>query len=387
MDYQSASLAFKLKKVWRFRRMYGWRRTLAKVQSQRHMCRTFDTLPPSSDKLGDRQQIGLIGCGNYPFANIAYFLNQAHGRVIGGCMDINADRAASLAAHYRVPMHTTDVSDLMENENIRLLYIASNHASHAEYAIEGLKHGKDVYIEKPHVVNEDQLGRLVDAFRSSTGRVYLGFNRPGSRFGRILREAIDNETGPGIYNWFVAGHEIDPDHWYFHPKEGGRVLGNLCHWTDFLYVLLGENAFPIQITPIQSQASDADISVNYVFGDGSIGVITFSAKGHVFDGVREQLTAHRGNCLATLDDFVKLTVDVVERKRQYRNRKRDHGHRDNILAAYRNSILQEPYDREERLTHLANTAHLFLRTKDALETRQTMVIEPYEFDQVARMAS
>ena len=30
-----------------------------------------------------------------------------------------------------------------------------------------------------------------------------------------------------MISWFIAGHNIDSDHWYFNPKEGGRVLGNL----------------------------------------------------------------------------------------------------------------------------------------------------------------
>ncbi len=385
MDYQSTSLLFKLKKVSRYVRMYGCHRTWAKVQAQRHISRTFNSLPVSRNQLNDRQQVGLIGCGNYAFANIAHFLNRAHGRVIGGCMDVDANRAASLAAHYGAPLHTTDVDELLQHENIRLLYIASNHATHAEYAIDGLRNGKDVYIEKPHVVNEDQLRRLTQAMQNSTGRVFLGFNRPNSRLGRLLRSAITEQSGPGVYNWFVAGHEIDPNHWYFHPREGGRVLGNLCHWTDFLFVLLGPDAFPIQIIPVRDQSSDVDIAVNYIFGDGSIGVITFSAKGHTFEGVKERFSAHRGNCLAVLDDFADLTVEVISRKRRYRNRHRDHGHRDNILAAYQASILGGPYDRQARFDHMKNTAHLFLQTKRALEINQRVTVLPYQ-DKVSKTA-
>ncbi len=374
MDYNAASIPFKVRKVWRYGQMFGWRRTWAKVQAHRHQSRHFDVLPTSHHRLEKPQQVGLIGCGNYAFANIAYFLHRAQGRVIGGCMDKNPHRAASLARHYGAPLHTTDAEELLENDHIRLLYIASNHASHAEYAIRGLEHGKDVYIEKPHVVDDDQLDRLTRAMQETRGRVYLGFNRPGSKLGRTLRRALDEQPGAGVYNWFVAGHEIDPDHWYFHPREGGRVLGNLCHWTDFLYVLLGPRAFPIQITPVSARSSDVDIAVNYVFGDGSIGVITFSAKGHTFDGVRERFSAHQGNCLAVLEDFASLTVEIVDKKRCYRGRHRDHGHRDNILGAYRTTFHNQPYDHRAQLERIVNTAHLFLRTKEALETGRTLTI-------------
>ena len=41
-----------------------------------------------------------------------------------------------------------------------------------------------------------------------------------------------------MINWFIAGHAIDEDHWYYKDEEGGRILGNLCHWTILLFSLL-----------------------------------------------------------------------------------------------------------------------------------------------------
>ncbi len=52
-----------------------------------------------------------------------------------------------------------------------MIYIASNHASHAEYAIQALNTGKNVHIEKPHVVTEDQLERLCLAMSERKGKV------------------------------------------------------------------------------------------------------------------------------------------------------------------------------------------------------------------------
>ena len=40
------------------------------------------------------------------------------------------------------------------------------------------------------MVNEDQLDRLIDAMKSSKGKVRLGFNRPTSRFGKLIFEKL-----------------------------------------------------------------------------------------------------------------------------------------------------------------------------------------------------
>jgi predicted dehydrogenase len=377
MDYFKQSTAFKVKKVLRYVRLYGIERTRVKVHGQRHMKKQYETLPPRSKAAKEGQRVALIGCGNYAFSNIAHYLRKSYGDVIASCMDVDLHRAASLAEHHKVPLYTDDAQEIINNEAVELVYIASNHASHAEYAIAALEKGKSVYIEKPHVVNEDQLVRLVAAMEASAGRVFLGFNRPGSRFGRLILEHLEAEAGAGMYNWFVAGHEIDPDHWYFKPEEGGRVLGNLCHWTDFVLRMAGPAPFPIRINPTRAEKSDSDIAVTYTFRDGTIAVITFSAKGHTFEGVKEKLSAHRGNCLISMEDYETMTIDVVDVKKRFRNRYRDHGHKKNICLAYDAVFGKEPYDREATMHYVANSAWLFLKTKEALERNEQLEIEPF----------
>lgn len=376
MDYTRQPLTFRARKVLRYVHLYGPQRTRIKVLGQLHMKRRFEHLPPRSTRLGTGQQVGIIGCGNYAFSNIAYYLTKEFGRVIGGCMDHNAHRAASLARHYGAPFYTDDVDELLSLSEIDTIYIASNHASHAPYAVRALEAGKHVYIEKPHVVNEEQLAALAAVLPQTDRLVFLGFNRPGSRFGELILEHLGCESGPGMYNWFVAGHAIDPDHWYFKPEEGGRVLGNLCHWTDFVLRMAGP-AFPVIITPTRASRSDTDIAVTYTFADETIAAITFSAKGHTFEGVREVLNAHRGNCLISMSDYERMTIDVVARKRSFRNAFRDHGHRRNIVAALRAVRGQLPYDRAQYLRHALDSAWFFLKTREALESNRTISIESY----------
>ncbi len=233
-------------------------------------------------------------------------------------MDVH--RAASLFAQYHLNYYTDDPARLIADPAVDLVYIASNHASHAEYAIQALERGKSVHIEKPHAVTEDQLLRLCRAMHSSSGRVRLGFNRPYSPFGQAIRAALGSQSGPAMLNWFIAGHELPKDHWYFKDEEGGRVLGNLCHWTDFIYQLVpAENRLPVVITPTRSRQADCDIAVTYRFGDDTLAVITFSAKGHTFEGVRERFAAHRGNVLISMDDFQELLVENVDRKTRKRS--------------------------------------------------------------------
>lgn len=378
MDYLAQPFRFKLKKVVRYVKLYGMSRTYIKIRGQQHKRRTFVELPPRRHEIAPGQTVGIIGCGNFSFTTIAYYLRRKFGPVVGICMDRNIERAASMSQFYRVPVYTTDAGEVMRAKELQLVYIASNHASHAEYAIAALQHGKHVYIEKPHVVSEEQLGRLIHAIDRSTGKVFLGFNRPASRFGEIIQEYLAREPGPGMYNWFVAGHAIEPDHWYLQAREGGRVLGNLCHWTDFILRLVPASAYPIEINPTAASGSVSDFVVTYTFADGTIATISFSAKGHAFEGVRERFNGQKGNCLMSMDDFRRLTIDVADVKRRFFNLYRDHGHQRNIVGAYESVMTGAPYDRDRHRAYVANTGWLFLKTKEALDTGKRVTLYPFD---------
>lgn len=376
LDYTQQPLAFRIKKALRYTRLYGVDRTVAKVRAQYHMKCRYSEFPrqPEAAAEDPGRHVGILGCGNFSYTVVAYYLARRRGDVIRGAMDIDLNRAASLAQRYQAAYFTDDASKVVEDPQIDLVYIASNHASHAEYAIEALRRGKHVHIEKPHVVDFDQLRRLCMAMGDSAGQVSLGFNRPGSPFGRQIREALEGQAGAMMLNWFVAGHEIPPDHWYHRPEEGGRVLGNLCHWTDFVLRLVPEEQrYPIKILPARAEQSDCDIALSYVFGEGSIATITFSAKGHAFEGVKERFAAHRGNVLVAMDDFQTLTIERREHKQRRRLRYRDHGHETSVLDSYALHEGRAGLD----ASYVWETGELFLRTREALESDRPVVVDAF----------
>jgi predicted dehydrogenase len=377
MDYKSAPLVFKARKALRYVRLYGIRRTLVKVRGQYHMAKRYDPLPPNHVREGSKAHVGLIGCGNYAYSVIAYYLRKNYGNVIRGCMDVEINRAASMFEAYRACYYTADADEIIRDPKIDLVYIASNHASHAEYAIRALQAGKDVHIEKPHVVRQDQLERLVAAQTAGPGRILsIGYNRPESRLGNEMRTRLWQESGELMQNWFIAGHEIPADHWYFRDEEGGRVLGNLCHWTDLTYQMMPpERRYPIRITPTRSAKSDCDIAVTYTFGDGSIAAITFSAKGHAFEGVTERYAAHRGNVLLFMDDFQELTIKSGPEKRRIVLGVRDHGHEQSVRRSY--DARSEAGGAGVTPAYCWEAGALFLGTKEALESGRDVKLQEF----------
>jgi predicted dehydrogenase len=378
MDYTTAPLTFRARKAARYVRLYGPRRTLVKVRGQYHMRASGPVRGKRLTAGRPDAHVGLIGCGNFAFSHIAYFLGKNAGPVIRGAMDIEGARAESIAKRYGMHYATQDARRVIEDPLIDLVYIASNHASHADYAVDALEAGKSVHIEKPHVVDDDQLLRLCRAMERTGGRVRLGFNRPVSGLGQRVSGLLASQEGAMMLNWFVAGHEIPPGHWYYRPEEGGRILGNLCHWSDFSMQMVDpEQRFPVKICPTRGAQTDSDIAVAYVFADDSIAAITFSAKGHAFEGVREHLSAHRGDVLLALEDFKDLRDQCQERRERVRLRFRDHGHEAAIMRSYAMSAKGGGHEPGVDVGYVWDTAQLFLRTREALEQERNIIVDGF----------
>lgn len=379
MDYTTQSLPFKIKKTLRYTKLYGLRRTLIKIKGQYHMKKRYETLPRLRTAPKEGGHIGIVGCGNFAFSTIAYYLKKNYGCVMRGAMDIDIHKAASLFEEYCLRYYTDNADKIISDPAIDLIYIASNHASHTEYAIKAMMAGKYVHIEKPHVVTEDQLKRLCTAMLEEKGKVALGFNRNASRITKMIKHYLDSQSGPAMFNWFVVGHDIPPDHWYATEEEGGRIFGNLCHWTDFVCQMMSaEHRYPITIIPARGDKSDCDIAVIFIFGEGSIATITFTAKGRTFEGVRERFSAQRGDALIFMDDFKNLTVEVVEEKHKLSQMFRDHGHESHIKRSYEMVRPNREPNPGCSVDYVWETGELFLKTKEALEKNEKVVLQPFD---------
>lgn len=372
------SFGYKIRKVMRYIGLYGLDRTFMKIRGQYHMQRTetfegdiyLNKASTSMDRF-----VGLIGCGNFPYCNTGFYLRKIAPKFLRGTYDLLSNRSLSLCADYGGSYAALNVNTLLEDPEIRLVYIASNHATHAEYAVAALDAGKHVHIEKPHVISQEQLEELCNAQeRNPSSMLFLGFNRPKSRLFKLLKTWLSKEDGPVAINWFVAGHKLADDHWYYDDAEGSRISGNVCHWTDLSLQIVGlENAFPCEVHATCPPNSKSDYAISILFADQSLASISFSAKGETFEGVREILNIQRGDLIATLDSFDYLEINHGSTKKIYKQFFRDHGHKDNLINSYL-AVRDNDSSRAVGSQYSLATARLFLACHQAVRDRKIVTV-------------
>jgi predicted dehydrogenase len=377
LNYLAKSSEFQIKKMIRNIRLNGWRRAWAEASGINHLSRNYITLPRQIGKMRTHHRVGMIGCGSQAYSAIAFYLRQEFGNIIAACMDKDINRAASLAMKYKVPLFTANADDVLESPNVELIYIASNPASHTEYAVRALEYGKDVYIESPHVVSIDQLHRLHKAMLSSEGKVFLGFNRPFSRFGKIISQRLNENSGQAVLNWFVSC-DMERKSAAKTPDKESRELENFCHWSDHVLQLAGSPKFPVTIIPARYEQSGSDFAVSLVFADSTVVSMTFASRGDQSWGTHESFRGRKGNLLIAMEDFQKLIIESDGVTKVYRNFRRESGCKGVVINAYRNTHYNEAYYRAEEVSHILNTAWLFLNIKEALQKNSQLIIRSYE---------
>lgn len=140
-----------LKRILRCAPIYGPRRALYKVAGRLRIGLPVRLRLPRAGS----PDIGLVGRGQFAFSTIAYYLAGRATSRIGACFDVDTHARDSLAHALRVPHVCTSVEDLLNTPGLRLVYISSNHASHAPYGAKALLHRlrtRLMEINKPQVL-------------------------------------------------------------------------------------------------------------------------------------------------------------------------------------------------------------------------------------------
>lgn len=116
--------------------------------------------------LGDRKlRVGIAGYGLCRFG--AAFSFQTHPNVeVVAVTDLDPNRCAGLAQACRCRKTYPSCEEMVKDDNIEAVFIATDAPSHARLAVEALKHGKHAASAVPAVFGSDALEdaqRLCDA--------------------------------------------------------------------------------------------------------------------------------------------------------------------------------------------------------------------------------
>lgn len=285
--------------------------------------------------------LGVIGAGNFATAVLFSEMKKISGLNWVGLATASGISSGHAGRRYGFQYATSDVGELIEDERINTIVVLTRHNLHAELVSTALSAGKHVFCEKPLAIDSGSLENVAQALSSADGLLMVGFNRRFAPLAVRLKERLAAVQDPLMMQYRVNAGMLPDDHWLHDPEQGGgRIIGEACHFIDFLTFLAGQPPVEVQTMGLANDARfhEDNVQVTLRFAGGSVGAITYVANGsRAFP--KERVEIFGGGQVAVLEDFRVLELVAGGRKRTFRSwLRQDKGHQGE-WEAFKKAIL------------------------------------------------
>ena len=283
-------------------------------------------------------QVGLLGAGSFAVSTMLPALKRVRGVELVAASAANGSHARHAAEKFGFHSCTTNEMEVLNSPLVNTVVIATRHHLHARQVIAALNSGKHVFCEKPLCLDDAELREIVARYESSVSArrlLMVGFNRRFAPLAVRMKKFIREAGEPLALHYRVNAGFLPVDHWLNDPLQGGgRILGEVCHFVDFLCFLTA--ASPVEVEtrslPNPGKYSNDNVVCSLRFADGSQGTISYMANGDKSYS-KERIEVFGGGNVAVLEDFRRLELVRSGKKRVFRLPfRQDKGHRGEFEA-------------------------------------------------------
>lgn len=173
--------------------------------------------------------VGWIGAGGYSTGVLLpAFAAAGFDRLVAvaSASGLSARRVADRAGFEKA---LSSADEVIADPDVEVVVIATPHDTHADYTVRALQAGKHVWCEKPLALSMEELNRVEAAWRESGCVLMVGHNR---RWAPHVLAVAEQLRGPAVVTYRVSAGPVPARHWYADRRQGGRLLGEVCHFVD-----------------------------------------------------------------------------------------------------------------------------------------------------------
>lgn len=266
--------------------------------------------------------VSFIGCGNFAKAVLLPTLKKTSGVRLRGICTASGMSCGETGRKEGFAFAATDQAEVLKDAETHLVMVTTRHDLHAGQIAAAVAADKYVFSEKPLCLDEGQLNELTKGVGESVERegnvarsarstrldkIMIGFNRRFSPHAKLLKEYFARRTLPLVMHYRVNAGQIPKDVWIQDPSVGGgRMVGEGCHFIDFMSYVCGAPVARVQAMCIQTanaaETPEDSICVNVQFADGSVGTLEYVALGDT-SLPKERCEIHGEGSTAVMDNF------------------------------------------------------------------------------------
>jgi predicted dehydrogenase len=190
---------------------------------------------------------GLIGCGDIAAKRVAAALRDSPGSTLVAVARARAELAAEFARQHGARRWHADWRDVLRDDELSAVYLATPVRLHAEQAVAAAEAGKHVLCEKPMAMDVAECERMIAAARSHGVRLGVAYYRHHYPLVARLRALLaSGEIGQPVLVQVDVFEPFDatagqPRSWLLNKKEagGGPMMDFGCHRIEVLLDLFG----------------------------------------------------------------------------------------------------------------------------------------------------
>ncbi len=250
--------------------------------------------------------VSFIGAGSYAQGNLLPNIPDFEEVQRIGVMTNTGTTSKRVAEKFKFQFCATQEADIL-NDKTNTLFVATRHDSHGSYVLKGLEANKHVFVEKPLCLLESELEAIIKAQAKSGKAVMVGFNRRFSPLTQKIKSTLG--SGPMSMIYRINAGNIPKDNWIQDMEiGGGRILGEVCHFIDYLTYLNGSLPTKISANALpDAHGLNDTLNVLIQFQNGSTGTIGYFANGSK-SLAKEYVEVYASGTTAILNDFKELKI-------------------------------------------------------------------------------
>ncbi|MFI1771055.1 bi-domain-containing oxidoreductase [Thalassobellus citreus] len=281
--------------------------------------------------------ISFIGAGSYAQGNLLPYISQSNQIQKVGVLTNTGTTSKRVAEKFGFQYCATKENDIL-NDKTDVVFIASRHDSHAKYVLKALKANKHVFVEKPLCLLETELDAIIKAQHKHNNVVMVGFNRRFSPLSQKIKKTVG--SGPMTMMYRINAGYIPQDSWIQDSEiGGGRILGEVCHFIDYLTYINGSLPVKISATALPDTHNLNDtVNILIQFKNGSTGVIGYYANGSKSLS-KEYIEIYASGTTVILNDFKALKIYGKGKPYKQKLLNQNKG-QSNMVAAFLDSLLK-----------------------------------------------
>jgi len=279
--------------------------------------------------------IGMIGAGNFATGTLIPALKALGMARLRAICSAGGLAAKSAALRHGFEYCASDYQELLADDTINAVVIATRHDTHARMTVEALRAGKHVFVEKPLALSVAELQDVIAAERESGRIVQPGFNRRFSSLSAAVRAFFAARSGPIEVICRVNAGKLDSGSWYHDPAEGGwRIVSEGCHFIDLIQYICGceaETAFAQIVGGDEPGQQNDNCAVTLRMADGSLGILTYIANGDA-SYEKERIEAFGQGRAAVIENWRAARLQEDGRVQKVKPGRADKGHGGELAA-------------------------------------------------------